>query len=344
MDVTTVADDLVLVHDDLAARPYDGVAADAVHDLDGLTVRTLATPPGELLCRFATVNDVHFGETEAGRIDDRTDGPIRRAEPGAPPYPEVMNRAAAAELAAIDPAVVVVKGDLSVDGRPEEWAAFEACYRVPFGERLHVVRGNHDAYHHQGEYAGDRWIELPGVAIALLDTAIPGVTTGSITTDQIDWLDDHCVRADRPVFVMGHHQQWIGGDDAKRSDDYFGLHPDASDAIDEVAARRSGVIAYAAGHTHRHRVRPMTRSGVPSIEIGCTKDFPGTWAEYRVYDGGVMQVVHRMSSPEALAWSESCRNLYADFGVDYESYALGTLADRCFTIPLRPRNSEAPSR
>jgi hypothetical protein len=138
------------------------------------------------------------------------------------------------------------------------------------------------------------------------------------------------------VFVMGHHQQWIGdGPDAKRSDDYFGLHPDASDELDELVARRTGVVAYAAGHTHRHRVRVMARSVVPSIEIGCTKDFPGTWAEYRVYEGGIMQVVHRMSTPEALAWSESCRGLYSDFGVDYASYALGTLADRCFTIPVR---------
>jgi 3',5'-cyclic AMP phosphodiesterase CpdA len=337
MDVTTVADDLVVVHDRLTARRYDGLAADTEHDLDGVSVRTSATPPGELLCRFATVNDVHFGETEAGRIDDLTDGPIRRAEPGAPPYPEVMNHAAAAEIARIDPAAVIVKGDLSVDGAPQEWAAFESCYRTPFGERLHVVRGNHDAYRHQGDYAGDQWIELPGVVVALLDTAIPGATTGTITNEQIDWLDERCARADRPVFVMGHHQQWIGGDDSKRSDDYFGLHPDASDALDDLTARRSGVVAYAAGHTHRHRVRPMTRSGIPSIEIGCTKDFPGTWAEYRVYEGGIMQVVHRMSSPEALAWSESCRHLYADFGVDYESYALGTLADRCFTIPvLRP--------
>jgi 3',5'-cyclic AMP phosphodiesterase CpdA len=335
MDVTTVADDLVVVHDGLSVRRYEGLAPGADHDLDGVNVRTLPTPSGELLCRFATVNDVHFGETEAGRIDDLTDGPIRRAEPGAEPYPEVMNRAAASEMAAIDPAAVIVKGDLSVDGRPEEWAAFEACYRQRFTDRLHVVRGNHDAYRHQAEYAGDQWIELPGVVVALLDTAIPGATTGAISTEQLDWLDERCAGTDRPVFVMGHHQQWIGGPEGRRSHDYFGLHPDSSDGLDEVAERRTNVIAYAAGHTHRHRVRPMTRSRVPSIEVGCTKDFPGTWAEYRVYEGGVMQVVHRMSTPEALAWSESCRNLYADFGVDYESYALGTLADRCFTIPLR---------
>jgi hypothetical protein len=71
------------------------------------------------------------------------------------------------------------------------------------------------------------------------------------------------------------------------------------------------------------------------VEVGCVKDFPGTWAEYRVYEGGLMQVVHRISTTDALAWSERCRHLYSDFGVDYETYALGTLADRCFTIDLR---------
>jgi hypothetical protein len=45
-----------------------------------------------------------------------------------------------------------------------------------------------------------------------------------------------------------------------------------------------------------------------------------------------MQVVHRMSSPAALAWSERCRHLYSDFGVDYEAYALGTLRERCFVF------------
>ena len=335
MDVTTVADDLAVIHDGLTVRRFEGLAADTVHDLGGIEVRTLARPDGGLLSRVATVNDVHFGEVEAGRIDDLSEGPVRRVEPGATPYPVVMNHAAADEIGRSRFDAVIVKGDLSFDGAPEEWAAFEACYRAPFGERLHVVRGNHDAYRHQDEYAGDRWIELPGLAIALLDTAIPGATTGTITTEQLDWLDDHVAVADRPVIVMGHHQQWVGGPDSKRSDDYFGLHPDHSDALDELTVRRPAIVAYTAGHTHRHRVRPMHRSRIPSIEVGCTKDFPGTWAEYRVYEGGVMQVVHRMSSPEALAWSESCRHLYADFEIDYESYALGTLQERCFNIAIR---------
>ena len=336
MDITTVADDHAVFHDGLVVRRFDGLSPDTDHVLDGVAVHTLRRPPGTLLCRFATVNDVHFGEVEAGRIDDLAGGPIRRADPGQPPYPEVMNLAAVEEMQSIDPAAVIVKGDLSADGLPAEWTEFENCYRTAFGDRLHAVRGNHDAYQHQDAYAGDQWIELPGVVVALLDTAIPGATTGTIRTDQLAWLDDHAASADRPIIVMGHHQQWIGAHSAaKRSDDYFGIHPDPSDALDELIAARTQIVGYTSGHTHRHRVRPMSRSGVPSIEVGCTKDFPGTWAEYRVYEGGLMQVVHRMSSTAALAWSESCRGLYSDFGMDYESYALGTLADRCFVIPLR---------
>lgn len=71
------------------------------------------------------------------------------------------------------------------------------------------------------------------------------------------------------------------------------------------------------------------------IEVGCVKDFPGTWAEYRVYEGGVMQVVHRISTPDALEWSNKCRVLYSDFGVDYQELAMGTLDDRCFILNLR---------
>ena len=333
-ELTTVADDAVVLHLGEETFRYDALRPDSDYEFHGVAAHTLARPAGELLCRFATVNDVHFGENECGRIDDHPNGPILRRAPGEPPYPEVMNDGAVAEIATIDPAAVIVKGDLSNDGADDEWAAFEQCYRTAFAERLHVVRGNHDAHHGQDAYAGDEWIELPGLAVALLDTTIPYATPGVLRTAQIEWLDDHLAAAGRTL-LLGHHQQWVpGGDGAeRRSDDYFGLHPDSSDELDAVCARHSNAIAYAAGHTHRHRVRRMAVSGRPTIEIGCVKDFPGTWAEYRVFEGGVMQVVHRISDPEALAWSNRCRVLYRDFGVDYEQYAMGTLDDRCFVIP-----------
>ena len=334
MDITTVADDLIVCHDGGAVVRLDNLRPASTHKVRGTDVTTLPRPDGELLCRLATVNDVHFGEVECGRVDGQEGGPIERVADGETPYAETMNRGATAEIAAIDPAAVIVKGDLSQDGQPEEWQAFEACYRGAFGDRLFVVRGNHDAYHGQTSYSGDQLIVLPGVAVALIDTVIPYGTTGRVTAEQLEWLDAHAAAADRPVLLMGHHQQWIAGVSGKRSSEYFGLDPDSSDALDEVVSRRPTILAYTAGHTHRHRIRRMA-CGVPTIEIGCVKDFPGTWAEYRVFEGGIMQVVHRVSNPEALHWSERCRHLYRDFGIDYETYALGALEDRCCNIPLR---------
>ena len=331
MDITTVADDLIVAHDGIDVVRLDDLLPETEHRVGRHLVRTAARPTGQLLSRVVTVNDVHFGEVECGKLNGDSRGPIQRSGPGEAPYPETMNRAAAREIAAMQSDALFVKGDLSLDGHTDEWAAFEACYRPVFGDRLHVVRGNHDAYRGQTDYGGDQWVDLPGVSVALLDTTIPFHTSGSISADQLDWLDAHASAADRPVIVMGHHQQWTG---ANRSPDYFGLHPDASDALTDVIARRRHIVAYTAGHTHRHRKR-LLACGVPTIEIGCVKDFPGTWAEYRVYEGGISQVVHRISAPEALAWSERCRHLYRDFGLDYEAYALGRLEDRCFTIELR---------
>ncbi len=93
MDLTTVADDEVVVHAGLEVHRHEGLASDQIYDLDGFRVRTLARPHGEHLCTFATVNDVHFGEVECGIIDGLEMGPTFRVPEGAEPYPVTMNRA-----------------------------------------------------------------------------------------------------------------------------------------------------------------------------------------------------------------------------------------------------------
>ena len=71
---------------------------------------------------------------------------------------------------------------------------------------------------------------------------------------------------------------------------------------------------------------------IPYVEVACVKDFPGTCAEYRVFEGGVIQVHRRISTPEALEWTNKTRSMFAGF---YEQYAFGTLEDRCFTMEAR---------
>ncbi|MDQ1425677.1 MAG: 3,5-cyclic-AMP phosphodiesterase [Acidimicrobiaceae bacterium] len=333
IEITTVADDEVVLFDGPTVTRFDELAPDTEHELGGVSVRTLPRPDGELLCRFATVNDVHFGETECGVMEGFELGPVFAADEGADPYPETMNRGAIAEMRAIDPAVVLVKGDLTDRGVKEEYDAFLAAYGSAFGDRLQHIRGNHDAF--QGEPFADNApfiLDLPGVRLAAIDTVIPRQHTGQVTAEQIEWLDSVAAESDRPVLVFGHHHAW-SPESRSREPGYFGINPDDSDRLVDVVARRPSIRGYFAGHTHRNRVRRFNATGdVPWVEVACVKDFPGAWAEYRVFDGGILQIHRRISTPEALAWTEKTRGM---FGGLYPDYAFGQLNDRCFAISRR---------
>ena len=318
------------MHDGHDVRTHRDLAPDSTYQLDGFEFRTLPRL-GERLATVATVNDVHFGEIECGIVGGLDIGPVFRSEPGADPYPEVMNRGAIAEIRALDPDAVVVKGDLTSNGTVEEYDAFRAAYVPAFGDRLVHVRGNHDSYH-GGTYAAfpTQRVDLPGVILAVLDTSVPLQTPGGVTAEQLEWVDDLAASADRPVLLFGHHHVW-SPDSAQRPEGYFGIAPDDSERLVQVVARHPGILGYFAGHTHRNRVRRIRATGDrPWVEVACVKDYPGTWAEYRVFEGGVLQVHRRISTPEAMAWTEQTRHMYED---TYGPYAFGSLADRCFAMP-----------
>ena len=195
------------------------------------------------------------------------------------------------------------------------------------------MRGNHDGYF--GETFADQApfeVQLPGVTLAVIDTVKPRETPGQVTAPTLEWLDELGARADRPVLVFGHHHVW-SPTSTQRPHDYFGINPDDSERLIEVFARRPALAGYFAGHTHRNRVRRMPTTGdVPWVEVACVKDFPGAWAEYRVFEGGILQVFRRISAPDALRWSERTKDMY---GGIYQQYALGSLDDRCFAISAR---------
>jgi predicted phosphodiesterase len=328
-ELTTVADDEAVVHDDTAVRRFTGLTPGTPYELDGFSFTTLPDL-GERLATLTTVNDVHFGEESCGVIDGLEVGPVFRSEPGEPPYPEVMNRAAIDEMAAIAPDLVVVKGDLTCNGTDEEYAAFRAAYEPAFGERLVHVRGNHDGYF-GGTYASapTQRVDLPGVTVAVLDTTDPGHTPGRVTAEQLEWIDDLAGTADRPVLLFGHHHVW-SPDSKQQPESYFGILPEPSKQLVAVVARQPGILGYFAGHTHRNRVRRIAATGDrPWVEVACVKDYPGTWAEYRVFERGILQIHRRISTPAALAWSEQTRHMYAD---TYADYALGSLEERCFAM------------
>jgi 3',5'-cyclic-AMP phosphodiesterase len=304
------------------------VAGAEVSPLLPAEVTTLARPAGRLLSTVATVNDVHFGETQCGLLGTPEElGPVFTSAPGAEPYPEVMNRGAIDAIERLDPDAVLVKGDLTDRGTEEEYAAFLHAYSR-LGDRMRHVRGNHDAMVTETIAAtGPFTVELPGVTIAVLDTVRPGTDRGRISSEQISWLDEVAGSATGPVLVFGHHHPWDPAS-TERSDTYFGINPDDSEALCDVIARREAIAGYFAGHTHRTRTRRFASARqVPIVEIACVKDYPGAWAEYRVYEGGYVQLTRRISAPDAMSWTEKTRGMFAGL---YRDYALGAASDRCF--------------
>ncbi len=297
------------------------------------SIRTLARPGGALLATIATANDVHFGETVCGATGDPAQdakGPLVTADPGEAPYPQVMNAAVVEEMRALAPDVVVVKGDLTAAGTEGEYADFLDAYGS-LGPVMHHVRGNHDAMLdpkmaiEDAPYA----VVADGVTLAVLDTVIPGTDAGQLASDQLAWLDALAGEIPGPVLAFGHHPCFDVEHGARTGRPYFGIQPDDSDALVDVVARRDNIVGYFAGHTHRNRVRRFDRARrVPFAEVGCTKDYPGAWAEYHIYEGGYTQMVRRVAAPDAFAWAEKTRVLYE--GV-YRDYALGPLEHRCFT-------------
>ena len=329
MELTTVSTHHAVFFKGQQVHRVTGLEPGTQHSVNGASFSTLPVL-GKKLSSFATVNDVHFGEIVCGLMEGTDMGPVFSAAPGETPYPEVMNAGAIAEIEAVEPDMVVVKGDLTNAGTLAEYQRFLDFYGTAFGDRLHHIRGNHDAYHAQDiRCENRRRIDLPGVVLATIDTVRPGSSGGTVRDEDLAWLDALAQSATDPVLVFGHHHIWDPAT-SYRSDDYFGIQPDESEKFIALVARRPAIRGYFAGHTHRNRVRYFPQTGdVPWVEVGCVKDFPGNWAEYLVYEGGILQVTHRISTPEALAWSEKTRAMYNG---SYFDYAFGSLADRCYVV------------
>ena len=104
-------------------------------------------------------------------------------------------------------------------------------------------------------------VEVPGARLAILDTSIPFSATGQVTAAQLAWLGDVAADAARdgvPLLVFGHHHPWDPSSPT-REPGYFGINPDDSERLVDVAAAHRSIVGYFAGHTHRNRIEAMIR-------------------------------------------------------------------------------------
>jgi predicted phosphodiesterase len=258
VELTTVADDYAVFFERRKGKPVERVVVDGLvpghkYNFQGKHFRTLNRPSGKLLSTFATVNDIHIGEIICG-FDSKHPkrGPILKNEPGKMPYAEMMSRNAVEEILATKPDAVLVKGDITDAGKPEDFSKFFEIWGR-FGSKLHWVCGNHDV-HFQRPSAAEEMVrvDLPGVILAMLDTSILQQATGRVSAEQLAWLDDICKTADRPVLVFGHHHLWTSSE--KNNPHYFGIDPADSEKLVALFRKHKCLVGYFCGHTHSSRI------------------------------------------------------------------------------------------
>jgi predicted phosphodiesterase len=294
-------------------------------------VTTLRPPPGRRLDAFATINDLHLGEGGFGlsqTIEERWPLPHGR------PYPWRCIDAAVTEAIGWGARALVVKGDMTAHGVGAEFHEVgEVLGRVPVP--VMAIYGNHEFHDPETDgrsILGDHglcvprqpWAEdRPGVRLVFADTPRPGERSGEIDDRQRARLVALAGGAPGPAFLLLHHQPQRWRWPTEYPPGIEGRQARAF--LDDLAAANPASFV-ASGHTHRHRRR---RHGpIEIVEVGSTKDYPGTWTGYAVHEGGIRQVVRRIAAPDVMAWTETTATA---MGGVWGRWSPGRRDDRCFT-------------
>jgi 3',5'-cyclic-AMP phosphodiesterase len=320
---------------------YDVVAsAKGVPSFLAGRTRTLAPPGGALLYKFATISDLHIGEKNFGvlrRIHDAEEGScgFQDGDRTVEPYPVRALHAAMDEAAAWGAQRLVVKGDLSNWTTPAEVrdvGTILAASPTP----VEAVLGNHDnqfgvdaraVLEAQGVLVPwrPRAVDVPGLRIVLVSTASgdPHLHRGELPAKASRWVA--ALAGEAPAAWVGLHHP----PDRHRFPTVYppGLPFEQGRQLMEalVGANRATFVSCG----HRHRNRRYQYGPIVITEVGSTKDYPGVWAGYKVYESGLVQVVRRTSRKDVITWTEATRRA---MNGQWRRWSPGQLEDRCLKV------------
>jgi len=190
---------------------------------------------------------------------------------GDPRFDEHMLERVIREVNEITPDVVVIPGDLTVNGYRDEFEL--ALMHI---ERLEcpnvvVTPGNHDSrnvgYMHFLDMFGKRWqahemgfgIDVDGVSqerirIVSVDSSKPDLDDGEVGRHRYDWLSEQLGPPDEEIFkVVAIHHHLVGIPSTGRERN---IVPDAGDVLEILAAHDVDLIL--AGHKHVPYVWPIS--------------------------------------------------------------------------------------
>ncbi|MGH9061821.1 MAG: metallophosphoesterase family protein, partial [Acidimicrobiales bacterium] len=164
--------------------------------------------------------------------------------------------------------------------------------------------------------------DLPGLRVVYGHTPTRRDKRGYLPPGHLERLVELAAGAGPAAVVLHHPPQW------RTLPTHYppGLVPDESRRLLTALAAANPDTVVLVGHTHRSRRYRL--AGLTISEVGSTKDYPGVWAGYRVYEGGIQQTVRRVADPTCLAWTEATGR--ALHGV-WRRWSPGRLGDRCWT-------------
>jgi predicted phosphodiesterase len=307
--------------------------------IERVPFRTIQPPPGAQLFKLATINDLHLGTDHFGYLGRMRERPEPREL-----HPVRCAHAAVHEALAWGAELLVVKGDLTDKGWPEQWELVgDLLAHLPVP--VVVIPGNHDigpyrtvdpqpalAQHGLHLTHGVEMVDLPGVRLVLVDTVRPGVDGGRIEYLRAE-VCRVAARARNPILLAMHHHPQRFRYPTFKPEGIPG--PEAHRFLEDLAAANPRTFV-TTGHTHRHRRHEY--GPITLTEVGSTKDYPGAWAGYVIHEGGIRQVVRRVARPDCIRWTEYTRRAVA--GV-WGRWSPGTLADRCFAVTWPPAPTPA---
>ena len=196
-------------------------------------------------------------------------------------YQPQLLRTAIEEINAADPDLVVVAGDLTDDGYPDQYPLAREELTALSCRYVVCVPGNHDArnvgYLHFEDTFGARdsreRLSLTGLDVALVavDSSKPDLDEGEIGREHYGWIErGFAGPADLRVFVCHHHLMPIPGTGRERNQ-----VRDAGDVLSLL--RHSEVDLVLAGHRHVPYVWPV--AGMLLVHSGTvstlrTRGFP----------------------------------------------------------------------
>jgi Icc protein len=191
--------------------------------------------------------------------------------------PERMLADAVRDVLALNPALVLVSGDLTEHGRPHEYERVRELL-APLTVPVHVLGGNHDdrenlrAAFPLPDSDGDdyRYAARCGpLRLVGVDTTDPGRDAGRLGDERLAWLDARLAEdRETPTIVAMHHPPLLTGIPVW---DGIGLPDGDRAALGEVVAGHPQVRVVVAGHVHRAAVGRV--GGCPVFTC------PSTWIQ-----------------------------------------------------------------